>query len=163
MARSTIPPLTRIKLLSAAALLGLTSLAYAQIEIGTIKGTVADPSHARVAKARIVLENPLTGSSWTEIADDQGHFDFENVPYGSYLLRIDAQGFHNFAQELAIRSNVPQEVEIQLQVTVSQESVTVRAAPDIVGQDVPRTETVVEQNEIKVSSGVASRNPFQSL
>jgi outer membrane receptor protein involved in Fe transport len=159
-----LPPPGRLsKLLSVVAVVCLTSLAQAQIEIGTITGTVADPSKARVARARVVLENPLTGSSRQELADDHGQFEFENVPYGSYLLRAEAKGFHSVERELAVRSNVPLQVEVELQLTGSEESVTVRGTPDIVGQDVPRTETVVEQNSIQASSGVTTRNPLQAL
>ena len=161
--RSTPPPGRRIKLLSVVAVVYLACMAQAQIEIGTITGTVADPSHARVSRARVVLENPLTGSSRSESTDDQGQFIFENVPYGSYQLRVEARGFHSFTQELAIRSNVPQQVAAVLQLLASEESVTVRGAPDIVGQDVPRTETVVDQNSIQVSSGVTARNPLQAV
>jgi outer membrane receptor protein involved in Fe transport len=138
-------------------------LAHAQIEIGTVIGLVTDPSHARVANALVILQNPLTGSSRRETSDNHGRFEFENVAYGSYVLRVEARGFHPAVQQVIIRSNVPQQVAVELQLMATEEAVTVRAAPDIVGQDVPRTETLLDQDSIKISSVVTARNPLQSL
>ncbi|HLK33891.1 MAG TPA: carboxypeptidase-like regulatory domain-containing protein, partial [Terriglobales bacterium] len=84
--QTKVPP-ERINLLSVAAVVCLAALLHAQIEIGTVAGTVSDPSHARVADARVILQNPLTGSSRQEVTDDHGGFEFENVPYGAYILR----------------------------------------------------------------------------
>ena len=68
-------------------------LAWAQMEIGRISGTVADSSGARISRAQIVLENPLSGRKSETIAGDQGQFQFENVPYGAYVVRVSAAGF----------------------------------------------------------------------
>jgi len=150
------------RILSMVMVVCLASLGQAQIEVGTVTGDVTDPSQARLAKALVILESPLTGSSRHEATDGQGHFEFENVPYGSYLLRVEARGFHAFARQLTIRSNVPQQVAVELQLMTTEEAVTVRATPDIVGQDLPRTETIVDQNSI--STGAAtSRNQLQAL
>lgn len=147
-------------ILAAAVCLG--SFAYAQIEIGTVTGVITDPTHARVASAQVILQNPLTGSSRRETSDDQGRFEFENVVYGSYILRVEAPGFHSAVQQVTIRSNVPQQVAVGLQLMATEEAVTVRAVPNIVGQDVPHTETVLDQSSIKVSSVVTARNPLQA-
>lgn len=156
-------PSRRCKMLMMVAVLCLASLAQAQIEIGTVSGTVSDPSQARVARARVILQNPLSGSSRQAITDDQGRFTFENVPYGSYLLRAEAKGFHALTRDLSVRSNVPQQLTVELELMTTEEAVTVRGKPDIVGQDVPRSETLVEENSIRASSGPATRNPLQSL
>ena len=155
-------PGRRIYLLILAVAVCLTPLAHAQMEIGTITGAVTDPSHARVANTQVILQNPLTGSSRREISDEHGRFEFENVAYGSYILRVEAPGFRSAAQPLIIRSNVPQQVAVELQLMATEEAVTVRAAPNIVGQDVLRTETVLEQSSIKISSAMTVRNPLQA-
>ena len=163
MVRPILPTARRVHLLNALVVLCLTSLAYAQIDMGTIVGTTIDPSHARVANAEVILESPLTGSSRYEVTDSQGQFTFENVPYGSYLLRVKSRGFHTVTHEVAIRSNVPQQVAVELQLMITEESVTVRATHDIVGHDVSRSETVVDENIIRISSGITTGHPLQAL
>ena len=145
------------------ALLFAASLSGAQIEIGTVTGIVTDPSNARVPKARVLLQNPLTGGSRAETADGQGRFALQNVPYGSYILRVEARGFQLFTRELTIRSNVPQQVVAELRLSATEESVTVRATGDLVGHDVPRTETAVDQDAIRLAGGASARNAVQSL
>jgi len=44
----------------------------AQIDIGTVKGTVTDPSNARVAGARVILASPLSGRKDQTATDDEG-------------------------------------------------------------------------------------------
>jgi hypothetical protein len=133
------------------------------MEIGTVTGVITDPTYARVANAQVILQNPLTGTSRRETSDEHGRFEFENVAYGSYVVRVDARGFHPAVQSVVVRSNVPLQVAVKLQLMTTKEAVTVRAAPDIVGQDVPRTETVLNQSSIKVGSLVTARNPLQAL
>jgi hypothetical protein len=137
--------------------------AHAQIEIGTVRGVVTDPSQARLANAQVILQNPLTGSSRRDFSSDQGQFEFQNVAYGSYVLRVEARGFHSALQPVIVRSNVPQQIAVELQLMTTEEAVTVRAAPDIIGQNMPRTETVLDQSSIKVSSLATARNPLQAL
>src|SRR5207245_10658644 len=111
-------------------------------------GTVNDPSNARVAGAQVILESPLSGRKDQTVTDDEGQFVFDNVPYGAYLLRIEAGGFRSAVQEVAIHSNVPAEITASLDLLASQESVTVNAPADLVQKDVPRTETVIDENSI---------------
>jgi Carboxypeptidase regulatory-like domain len=153
----------RIHWLILAAAACLAPVAHAQMEIGTVTGVITDPTYARVANAQVILQNPLTGTSRRETSDEHGRFEFENVAYGSYVLRVDARGFHPAVQSVVVRSNVPLQVAVKLQLMTTKEAVTVRAAPDIVGQDVPRTETVLNQSSIKVGSLVTARNPLQAL
>src|SRR5690348_8404229 len=58
--------------------LAFLPLASAQMEIGRISGTVTDSSGARISRAQIVLENPLSGRKSETTASDQGQFHFEN-------------------------------------------------------------------------------------
>ncbi len=144
--------------------LGFVLAAHAQSDVGTLKGTISDPAQARVPGAVLTLENPLTGRRSQVRSDLTGQFELANVPYGSYRLRIEASGFQPFLRELSVRSNVPIVLNLILTLATSKQSITVKAPMDVVQQDVPRTETVIDENAMdRLSPEVVRRNQLQSV
>jgi hypothetical protein len=101
----------------------------------TIEGTVLDPSGAVVANATVTLHNPVSGLERSATTDGSGKFSFPNVPYNPYHLAVIATGFAAYAQDVEIRSGVPLEVKINLQVAGTSSSVTVEAAGDLMETD----------------------------
>jgi outer membrane receptor protein involved in Fe transport len=138
------------------------TFACAQMEIGRISGTVTDSSGARVARAQISLQNPLSGRQNQTRSDDQGQFQFENMPYGAYLMRVSADGFSPATAQADIRSNVPVRVSFQLTIAANKLDMTVRGL-DILRRETPRTEVVIDENVIKLSPNVARRDQLQAL
>jgi TonB dependent receptor/Carboxypeptidase regulatory-like domain/TonB-dependent Receptor Plug Domain len=134
------------RLLVAYAVVLLAASASAQIDIGTVRGTVVDPSNARFSKAAVTLENPLTGRKEQALTDNRGIFEFNNVPLGAYLLRVAAAGFREFRREISVRSNIPIQVGIILSVSPAEESLTVK--PELTEEDISRTETIIDENSI---------------
>ena len=60
---------------------GLPSLwAQSAGNAGTIVGTVTDPTGAIVPNAAVSILNPVSGYSKTTTSDDQGHYQFTNLP-----------------------------------------------------------------------------------
>jgi len=55
-------------------------------ERGQISGTVYDPQHAIIPKAKVTLSNPSTGYSRTVEADDAGVYAFPQIPPGEYQI-----------------------------------------------------------------------------
>ena len=55
------------------------SSAPAQIQIGTVSGTVTDPVGALLPGATVMLSNPITGYSNVATTDQSGEFIFNNV------------------------------------------------------------------------------------
>ena len=137
-------------------------LAWAQMEIGRISGTVADSSGARISRAQIVLENPLSGRKSETIAGDQGQFQFENVPYGAYVVRVSGAGFKSSATDLSVRSNVPVRVSVKLEISTNKVDLTVEM-PDVLGHETPRTETIIDERDIKLTPNVVRRDQLQAL
>jgi hypothetical protein len=130
-------------LLLACAIVLFAARASAQIDVGTVRGTVVDPSNARFSKAVVTLENPLTGRKEQALTDTRGVFEFNNVPFGSYLLRVMATGFREFRREINVRSSIPIQVSIVLSVSPAEESLTVR--PE---EEVSRSETIIDEDSI---------------
>jgi hypothetical protein len=68
-------------------------LAIAQIQSGTISGTVVDSSGGAVASAAITVTSNQTGARRPTAANDGGGFTITALPPGGYSLKIEAPGF----------------------------------------------------------------------
>jgi hypothetical protein len=113
-------------------LLLLASLAgnsYAQsIHSGTVTGTVVDSSKAVLKGAVVTLRNPVTGFEHSTVTDETGSFRFTNVPENPYELTATFPGFNAASQQVEVRSSVPVNLAVELQVSAGATSVTVEAA-----------------------------------
>ena len=112
-------------------------LLWGQMEAGRISGAVTDSSGARVRKAQVSLENPLSGRKSQTQSDDQGQFEFDNVPYGSYAMRVSALGFNSSTVQVSVGSNVPVRIPVQLEIAGTKSDITV-AAPGVLHRAPPR-------------------------
>lgn len=68
-------------------------LASAGLSAATIGGSVFDPAGAAVAQAQAQLTNPDTSVKQEAITSADGKFVFENLAAGSYILRVNKEGF----------------------------------------------------------------------
>src|SRR3954447_11407308 len=106
----------------------LSFVAHAQSGSSTsVIGTVVDPSGAVVSNATIDLSNPVSGFSRTAVTDNMGKFSFPNVPFNPYHVSVTHKGFAPYAQDVDVRSTVPVNLNITLQVGGANETVTVEA------------------------------------
>jgi hypothetical protein len=94
--------------------LGISISPRAQIQIGTVKGTISDLVGALLRAVGATLANTLTGYSTTTSAGTQGEFIFDNVSFGYCVLRADAVGFRSSALSIGVRSNLPVNVDLRL-------------------------------------------------
>src|SRR5580658_9550994 len=83
---------------------------------GTVRGVVLDPSGAAVKAAAVVIQNPVSQYIRDAKTDDQGKFEFDNVPYNNYHASVAAPGFGGSEQDLSVRSPVPVDVKFTLQI-----------------------------------------------
>jgi hypothetical protein len=111
---------------------------------GTVRGSVLDPSGAIIKGAVVEIHNPVSQYNQTTRTNDQGNFEFDNVPFNNYHVTASAQGFQAIREDLNIRSSVPAELKMTLKVGTAAESVTVSEAGDLVETD-PTTHTDVDR------------------
>ena len=97
----------------AACLVGLTLLAFAQSDRGTITGTVADPAGAVVANAAIEVRNVQTGAVYQVASSATGNYVVQ-VPTGTYEVSVTVQGFKKY-----VRPNILVPVEQTLRIDAS--------------------------------------------
>jgi Carboxypeptidase regulatory-like domain/TonB dependent receptor len=98
-----------------AAWLLITSFCAAQVQRGSISGTVFDPQGAVVASAAITATDEATGAVFTVKTGNEGTFTIPGLPFGKYSVKIVATGFRAWeatgvqvitAQDSNLRANL---------------------------------------------------------
>jgi outer membrane receptor protein involved in Fe transport len=110
------------------------SLLRAQVEIAEVRGRVYDPSQASVSGARVTLFETTSGFERVTVTDGQGVFRFREVPYGLYALQVGADKLRTHRIDLGVRSNLPVELDVTLELAGPDENVTVRATSPLVDE-----------------------------
>ena len=121
--------------------------ANAQSNSASLSGSVLDSSGAVIPNATVEIHNPVSHFDRSTITDGSGRFSFGNVPFNPYHLSVAATGFSAYAQDVDIRSSVPSEIKINLQVAASSETVTVQseAGEDLLEND-PTFHSDIDRN-----------------
>jgi len=97
---------------------------FAQSNTGELRLTVADPAGSGV-KATVDLVSRGNQYRQTFVTDERGNVDARRLPYGIYQLQIQAKGFAEVSEPVDIRSALPLDRTIRLQVATVSESVKV--------------------------------------
>ena len=116
--------------------IGVTSL-RAQVDTGSITGTVTDPSGAVVSGAKVTLTNEGTGTSLSTTTGADGVYEFSPVRIGSYKLDLSAGGFKKEIQThvvVDVSARVPANFKLQPG-AVSETVEVTSAAPVLQSQD----------------------------
>src|SRR5258708_21620049 len=79
-------------------LLAFSILASAQTATTSLRGVITDPKGAVVPGATVTLNNPATGNSRTTKSDNDGAYQFVEVPPSTYTLTVTAAGFSTMKQ-----------------------------------------------------------------
>src|SRR5579863_5101000 len=67
--------------------------ATAQVDTGTILGTVTDTTGASVVNARVTITNLATAAPLTATTKEDGRFEFTPLAIGTYSVVVEASGF----------------------------------------------------------------------
>jgi hypothetical protein len=102
---------------------------------GSIRGVVLDPTGAAIPAATVTIKNAISGLDRTAQTDDQGRFEFPNLPSNSYRVTATAGGFQKSQQDVSIRSSVPTEITFTLKIGSAATEVDVSGGSDLVATD----------------------------
>ena len=122
--------------------LGITSIMFAQVESGTINGTVVDSSGAVVSGAHVTITSTATAKVRTTVTNTSGEYSIPFLAPGTYDVAISKEGFANTVQRgLILQVDQILGVKFTLKLGSVQESV------DVTGQaPVLQTETATLGN-----------------
>src|SRR2546425_6403363 len=101
--------------------------AYGQLRIvGSISGTVQDPTGALVPGAKIVLKDQQTGLTRESTTTDGGTFLFPDLASGTYQATVSMTGFKTeLVPKITVSTSQTTDVRITLEVGQPSETVTV--------------------------------------
>lgn len=125
-------------LLAAAALLGQTT--------ASVRGTVRDASGAAMEGARVELKNAAAGLEQVVWSAADGSFQLANLPLNDYALVVSKPGFETHQETISLRSNIPQMLEVVLEVARQAVRVDVSGSETSTLVDVQATGTRMEIN-----------------
>jgi hypothetical protein len=133
--------------MSAVVLLSSATL-NAQVDTGSITGTVKDPSGAVIGGAKVTLTNEGTGASLSTTTGPDGTYKFAPVRIGSYKLDATSEGFQTITQTHAvvnINTNIVVDFALKTGSTTTTVEVTA-AAPVLQTQDASVGQVVDSRN-----------------
>lgn len=125
-------------------------VAKAQVDTGTILGTVTDTSGAVVPGANVTIVNQETASTLTAKTTADGRFEFTPLQIGTYSVVVEASSFKK-ATIQSVKLNIQQQalVNIALQPGAVTENVEVTEAPELMQTQSSSVGQVIEQKAIE--------------
>jgi hypothetical protein len=119
-----------------------------------------------VANAAVEIHNPVSAFERSTTTDSTGRFSFTNVPFNPYHLSVTGEGFAAYAQDVDVRSAVPLDLKISLNVAGSTESVTVESSGGDLLENDPTAHTDVDRglfDKIPLESASSSLSSLVTL
>ena len=112
---------------------------------GTVQGTVQDPTGGVMVSVLVVITSPVSGFRREATTDTSGRFVFRNLPPNAYHLSVSAQGFQPLDHDLDVRTSVPIELTLALELASAASTVEVVGhAMDLIERD-PTAHTDIDQ------------------
>ena len=123
-------------------------IVHAQVDTGSITGTVKDASGAVVSGAKVTLTNEDTGFTLATTTGSEGTYTFSPVRIANYRLDAQAQGFQKVTQtSVVVNVNANVRVDFTLKPGSTETTVEVTAAaPVLQVQDASVGQVINQQN-----------------
>jgi hypothetical protein len=107
------------------------SPSFSQSNTGELRLTVTDPSGHGV-HAQVQLISDASQYRFTFATDAAGSLNARRLPYGIYLIEVQASSFAKVFESVVIRSTLPVDRTIQLRVAPVSQSVTVQGSNTLI-------------------------------
>jgi hypothetical protein len=133
--------------LLAVMLVSLTPIVSGQV-FGSVRVVVRDPQNLAIANAEVVVK--AKGSTWLQMAktNAQGEAVFVTVPFGQYMITVQADGFEPSDREIEVLSNTQTPVPVKLAIAGLVQSVDVQVPVQTINPESSGTETLTHRDEI---------------
>src|SRR5271170_485628 len=124
----------------------LVSSSFAQQTLGTLNGTVTDPSGASVPGATVTVTNAGINLTRTATTQDSGFYQIFNLPIGTYKVSVTRDGFDTTdLPAIDVQEARATTVNVSLKIGQVSTAVTVTATPMLNSTDTTNGYTLDSQ------------------
>jgi hypothetical protein len=126
----------------------VSTWSWSQTQLGTVFGTITDPTGAVIPGAHVKVSSVSTGSKRDAFTDTKGQYYVVGLPTGKYTVRIDKEGFQTEIRDgIAISPAAAIAINLTLHVGTVPQQVTASA-------DVP----TIDRTTSTVSTAISERS-----
>src|SRR5687767_8329432 len=101
----------------------LSTVAWGQAGVSTVRGTVRDAGEAVIPTARVILTNTATGITRETVTNEAGLYVIPGVTPGPYRIKVEFPGLRTFEGALIVQ--VQQDVVVDPRMEVATATTTV--------------------------------------
>src|SRR5579884_1850638 len=106
----------------------------AQSNNGELRVSVTDPSGSPV-RATVSIRSDATRTRQSVKLSESGQYSFRNLPFGDYVVAVNAAGFSPRSDLVHIHSVLPQPLTVKMSVQPVETALNVTAASTLVEPD----------------------------
>src|SRR5439155_22616071 len=146
------------------AVVGVASLAHAQVDRATLSGVVRDQTGAVVPNASVAVTNSATNvGSRTKTNAEAAYLAVNLVP-GRYLVEVEAAGFEKKVDAVILEVGQRARLDLTIGVGTMSEAVTVEAALRLLSTDQAALGAVMDENALgKLPLGIPNWDDLLAL
>lgn len=133
----------------------VSATALAQFELGTVVGTVRDPSALPIANAAVEIRSLATNVTRKTVTSATGEFDFVALQPGQYALSAKQEGFKGTTETFQVAVGQRVELNVAMEVGAATQSITVSAnavTVDTASSDVTNVRTRQQVVDLPLNS-----------
>ena len=135
--------------------------AGAQVSTGTIVGVVQDNTGGVLSGATVTVTHLATGQIRTTHTNDQGEFNAQFMPLGTYSVAVTAPGYQTkVLSGITLQVDQTANLTIKLEIGSVSQTVEVTSAAPLVDTTTSSLGQVIDNAEV-LSMPLNGRNPFQ--
>ena len=137
---------------------------FAQARIGTVQGTVKDPTGALVPDAQVTITQPVTRYTQTAQTGRAGTFKLVNIPFNTYNVSVKAAGFQPTEEAIDLESTIPLNLDLTLAITGAEAEVTVtESSTALLEPDRSSSDTDISQSILERPMGAVPSRAIESI
>jgi len=150
-------------------LIWTVGIAIGQSTLGTIVGSVRDPSGLAVPLCKITIHNTGTDARRSTITDQMGNYDVTNVEPGNYEVSFEASGFQRTVAQVELLSRQTARIDGRLLLSTQTEQVNVEASASVINTEVSNLAETKQGRELVdlpvaiATRGTGSTSPMSTL